>query len=120
MSNSEFSNYLCEQLMPIGPVRAKRMFGGYGLFLDDLMFGLIADDVLYLKTDDQTRPDFEELGLEPFTYAKKDKVVSLSYSQAPEDAMEDSRLLCEWANQAYGAALRSASARSKNYKKKNK
>ncbi|GLQ32595.1 TfoX/Sxy family protein [Litoribrevibacter albus] len=114
MSHSEFADYLCEQLMPIGPVRAKRMFGGYGLFLDDLMFGLIADDVLYLKTDELTRPNFESLGLEPFSYSKKDKVVSLSYSQAPEDAIEDPHLLCEWANAAFGAALRSANNKKKN------
>jgi len=113
MSKSEFSDYLCEQLIPIGPVSAKRMFGGYGLFLDDLMFGLIAGDVLFLKTDHQTQPDYDAQGLPPFSYTKKDQKVSLSYYQVPEDAMDDARLLCEWANNAYGAALRSANNKKK-------
>ncbi len=115
MKHSEFVDYLCEQLAPIGPVRAKRMFGGYGLFMDDLMFGLIADDVLYFKTDDQNRPHYEKLGLPPFSFTKKDKVISMSYSQAPEDIIEDPQQLCTWGNDAYGAALRSAN----NKKKKN-
>ncbi|GAA3925946.1 TfoX/Sxy family protein [Litoribacillus peritrichatus] len=117
MKNSEFVDYLCEQLMTVGPVRSKRMFGGFGLFMDELMFGLVADDILYLKTDDQTRGNFEALGLEPFRFQKGDKLIALSYSQAPEEALEQPHLLCEWANEAYGAALRSAKP-NKNKKKK--
>jgi len=30
------------------------MFGGFGVFLDALMFGLIAGNELYLKVDSQT------------------------------------------------------------------
>lgn len=116
MKHSEFADYLCEQLSPIGPVSAKRMFGGYGLFLDGLMFGLIASDILYLKTDSQTKPQFDALELEPFRYSKGEKEVALSYSQAPDEAIEDMAQLCEWANDAYGAALRSANNKKKNKK----
>ncbi|MGI9286664.1 MAG: TfoX/Sxy family protein, partial [Pseudomonadales bacterium] len=45
----EFVNFLLEQLSPIGPVRARGMFGGHGVYLEDLMFGLIADETLYFK-----------------------------------------------------------------------
>ena len=34
-----------ELLAPFGNVRAKRMFGGYGIFKDELMFGLVADEI---------------------------------------------------------------------------
>ena len=45
----EHLDYLFDILEPLGPVRAKRMFGGAGLFLDGTMFGLIIDDILYFK-----------------------------------------------------------------------
>ena len=74
----EYLDYLLDLLAPLGPVQAKRMFGGAGLFLDGTMFGLIVDDVLYLKADGlylkadgQTRGAFEARSLGPFTYRKK-------------------------------------------------
>ncbi len=45
----EFVSYLVELMQSIGPVRAQAMFGGHGIFLEQLMFGLVADSVLYLK-----------------------------------------------------------------------
>ena len=47
----EFVSYVVELMQSIGPVHAKAMFGGHGIFLEGLMFGLIADSVLYLKVD---------------------------------------------------------------------
>ena len=114
MSNDNaFTAYVVELMQSIGPVRAKRMFGGHGIFLDDLMFGLIADNVLYLKTDDVTESEFKARDLEAFTYNKKDKILTMSYFQAPEEALEDSDEMNIWANKAYGAALRAAAKKSK-------
>lgn len=110
----EFVSYLEEFLQNIGPVRAKRMFGGYGLFLDGLMFALIADDTLYFKVDDENRPDFESLGLEAFSYEKKGKPFKLSYYQCPEEAIENQRMITEWGNKAYAAALRAAAKKGKH------
>ena len=103
--STDYVNYLLELLAPMGDVRAKRMFGGHGIFRSDLMFGLVADDTLYLKADDSNRDDFTTLELEPFVYLKKGKPFSLSYYQAPEDALEDSLLLCEWAEKSYAVAV---------------
>ena len=100
--------YVVELMQSPGPVAAKRMFGGHGLFIDDLMFGLVADSTLYLKADKHSENDFKAKGLEAFTYNKKDKQVSLSYYQAPEEALEDNEEMNAWANKAYSAALRSA------------
>ena len=55
--STEFLEFLVDQLGPLGPVRSKRMFGGAGLFMDGTMFGLVVDDGLYLKADDENRPD---------------------------------------------------------------
>jgi len=103
---NEFVEYLLELLEPFGGVRAKAMFGGFGIYRDNLMFGLVADDILYFKVDEKTRPGFESKGLPPFTYEKKGKKYSMSYYQAPEEALEDSEEMGAWAEKAYGAALR--------------
>ena len=107
-SEKEFSVYVVELMQSLGPVSAKAMFGGYGIFLNGLMFGLIADSVLYLKIDQQTEDDFTSKGLEPFTYSKKGKEFKMSYYQAPEEVLEDSDEMHHWAAKAYNAALRAA------------
>ncbi len=106
----EYLEHLAELLEPLGAVRTKRMFGGAGVFLDGTMFGLIVDDVLYLKADGQTRGDFEDRGLGPFTYTKKSRKepVKLSYFEAPEELLDDSDAICAWAGKAWEAARRAA------------
>jgi DNA transformation protein len=103
---SDFIDYLLELLAPLKHVRARKMFGGYGIFKEDLMFGLVADEVLYLKVDQEAIPDYEAQGLGPFVYEKKGKKMAMSYYQAPEEAMDSSSDLYEWAERAYRAALR--------------
>lgn len=92
------------------------MFGGFGVFLEGLMFGLVADNELYLKVDSENRPDFEDLGLQAFSFEKNGKKFEMSYFQAPEEAMEDGELLASWASKAYGAALRAAAKKGRQKK----
>ena len=109
----EFVTYVVDLMQSIGPVRAKSMFGGHGIFLEGLMFGLIADSVLYLKVDKETEIEFKARGLEAFTYNKKGKEFKMSYYQAPEEALEDVEEMNSWANKAYGTALKAASKKLK-------
>ena len=104
----EFISYVVELMQSIGAVSAKRMFGGCGIFMDGLMFALVADNTLYLKADSETESEFEEKGLERFKYNKKGKEYSMSYYSAPEEAMEDVGEMSDWARKSYGAALRAA------------
>ena len=101
-----FVDYLLELLEDFGDVTSKRMFGGYGIFRDELMFGLVADSTLYLKVDEQNRPDFEALSLSPFMYMKKDRPVQMSYYQAPGEALDSAEAMNLWAHSAFQAALR--------------
>jgi DNA transformation protein len=105
----EFVSYVVELLQPMGDVVSRSMFGGYGIFLDGLMFGLVANSTLYLKVDKQTETGYTKKGLEPFSYNKKGKVMKMSYYQAPEEALEDGEELNRWANDAFEVALRAAS-----------
>ena len=56
--------YIVDLLKFIGPIESKSMFGGFGVFLEGLMFGLIAGSELYLRVDSQNRQDSEDLGLQ--------------------------------------------------------
>ena len=103
---SDYVAYLLDLLESYEGVSARRMFGGHGLFRHGLMFGLVADDMLYLKVDDETRGDFEARGLEPFVYQKKGKPVALGYYQAPEEALETSEELRGWSQRAFAVAVR--------------
>ena len=118
---NEFIEYLLELLRGVGEVRARAMFGGFGLYYhdalehDDIMFAVVADDVLYLKTDEVNRPDFEHLGLEAFRYERNGKPFSMSYSEAPGDVLDDPDEMTRWACKSIDAAIRSAAKkRGKN------
>jgi DNA transformation protein len=104
---SEFVDNLEAVFVLFGPVEARRMFGGYGIYHDDLMFGLVADDVLYLKTDEKSVTAFTELGLSPFEYEKHGKKLKMSYYLAPEEIFDDPEQAKAWADRAFEAALRS-------------
>jgi len=110
-STSEFADYVVELLAGVGRVVARRMFGGYGLYCDGVMFALIADDVLYLKADGANRPDFERAESAPFVYGARGRRTTLAYWRAPDEAMESRELATSWARRAYAAALRARSAK---------
>ncbi len=96
---------------PLGEFRARPMFGGHGLYLDGLMFGLIAYDRLYLKTDAVSRPDFEAAKSKPFSYEARGRpVVITSYWLCPPPALRD-RSLRDWVEKAYAAARRRKAAK---------
>lgn len=104
---SEFVEYLKEAFREFGPVSARRMFGGHGIYYDGVMIGLVADDTLYLKVDAESEQKFIEQGLSQFEYPKGDKMVGMSYYLAPEEALEEPSEMRAWAQMAYDAALRS-------------
>jgi DNA transformation protein len=108
-----FVDYLMELLDDFGSVTAKRMFGGYGIFRDGLMFGLVTDSTLYLKVDQKNQPDFEAQSLSPFIYMKKDRPVAMSYYQAPSEALDNVDAMHTWAESAFQAALRAQKKKKK-------
>jgi DNA transformation protein and related proteins len=109
----DFVAHCVELLDDIGPVAARRMFGGWGLYVQGCMVALIAEDTLYLKVDAQSRPLFEADGLQPFVYEAPGKRVEMSYFQPPETAMEERGEMRPWALAARDAAFRAAAARPK-------
>lgn len=108
-----FVENLKEVLSPFGKVEASAMFGGHGLYHDGLMFALVADEVLYLKADEQSAKRFADLGLAQFEYVKAGKRMRMTYWEAPEAIFDDPQQAREWASLAYDAALRASRAKKK-------
>ncbi|MGI9436913.1 MAG: TfoX/Sxy family protein [Geminicoccaceae bacterium] len=110
---SEFVHFVVESLQPLGPVLAKRMFGGHGIFLHGLMFALVAWDTLYFKVDDGNRAAYEARALEPFAYTgQQGRPMKMSYYEAPSEGLDDPEVLSSWGRDAYAAAIRTSQAKT--------
>ena len=104
---SEFVDFLNEVFERFGTIHARKMFSGYGLYMDGVMFGLVADEMLYLKADDTIAHYFEAKDLPPFQYSRGDKIVKMSYYLAPEEIYDDRELAALWAKRSFEVAFRS-------------
>jgi len=107
----QIEEYLVGQLGFAGTVRSRRMFGGVGLYLDDVFCGIIGADSerLYLKVDDSNRPDYEREAMEPFQTPKG----TMSYYTVPMSIVEDPELLRVWVLKARVAATKPKPARKR-------
>jgi DNA transformation protein and related proteins len=106
-----FLAYAVELFAPWAPVTTKRMFGGGGILRDGRMFGLMADDQIYLKVNDQTRAAFEAVGAVQFVFeTKAGGRMAMSYWSLPSEALDDSDTLIEWADRAWAAAAKAKSS----------
>ena len=104
--SSPFAEHVAELLEPLGGIQLRRMFGGYGIFKDGVMFALIADDTLYFRTDAASRSAFEARDLEPFVYDKAGRATSMPYHRAPDEGFDDPDVMRDWARDAFAAAVR--------------
>jgi DNA transformation protein and related proteins len=116
--SSTFTSFILDQFSDLGSVHSRRMFGGAGLYLDDVMFGLLADDVLYLRTDHSNRPDFEAVGMEPFK-PFTDKPMLMPYHEAPPELLEDKDTATTWGKKAAQVAQINKKAKSIEYRLRN-
>lgn len=101
-----YVSHVIECMGALGPVEAKRMFGGWGLYHRGACFAIVMRETLYLKTDEANRGEFDALRLEPFTFRKGGETIETGYRAAPTEALEDPRVMAHWARGAYAAALR--------------
>jgi DNA transformation protein and related proteins len=98
-----FRDYVLDQLSGVRGLRAKAMFGGVGIYADDVFFGILASDVLYFKVDDTNRRAYELAGSKPFR-PYDDRSMTMPYYAVPLDVLEAAPTLVEWAEQAVAVA----------------
>ena len=82
------------------------------------IFALALRAGLYFRADDQTIPQFEAEGSNPFQYQTRAKTVMVnSYWQLPARLFDDTEELSRWARAALAAAQRAALKKRPNAKK---
>jgi DNA transformation protein and related proteins len=112
-ASAGFAEFLRDQFAPLGRVTTRRMFGKTGVFCDGVMLGMVAEDTLYFRVDDDNRTAFKEAEASPpLNYEKQGRTIDLSFWRAPERLLDEPDELVAWARIALAAARRVA-ARAK-------
>jgi DNA transformation protein len=112
--SDSFAEFLREQLAPLGRITMRRMFGKTGVFCDGVMLGMVRDDSLYFRVDDDNRVAFKEAqSFPPLNYGKKGGTIDLSFWRAPERLFDEPDELVAWARAALAAARRVAAKRER-------
>ena len=112
VASATFAEFLREQLAPLGRITVRRMFGKTGVFCDGVMFGMVTENTLYFRVDDQNRVTFREAeAFPPLNYAKKGSTIDLSFWRVPERLFDEPDELVSWARAALAAAHRIAAKR---------
>jgi len=114
VASDSFAEFLHEQLAPLGRLTMRRMFGKTGVFCEGVMFGMVADNTLYFRVDDDNQAVFAEAQLfPPLNYEKKGSTIDLSFWRAPERLFDEPDELVSWARAALAAAHRVAAKRKR-------
>jgi DNA transformation protein and related proteins len=114
VASATFAEFLREQLAPLGRITVRRMFGKTGVFCDGVMFGMVTENTLYFRVDDQNRVTFREAeAFPPLNYAKKGSTIDLSFWRVPERLFDEPDELVAWAQAALAAARRVAAKRER-------
>lgn len=98
MIDPSFKDYILDQLEEIENLRSKRMFGSFGLYSGDKFFGIVSGDVLYLKTNGETKKRYLEAGMGPFTPSKEQ--ILKNYMEVPEEIIDNKEELVDWVEEA--------------------
>ncbi|AFM40661.1 regulator of competence-specific genes [Desulfosporosinus acidiphilus SJ4] len=101
--SESFKKYVVDQLGKLGYVTVKKMFGGVSIYYEGLIFGILANDVLYFKVDDSNKTDYVMAGMQPFK-PFDDKPTVMPYYEVPVDILENRERLAEWAIKALFAS----------------
>ncbi len=93
----------------LGHVQARRMFGGAGLYAGGVMFALVDEGRIYLKTDEALQADLAAAGAVSWIYTerrgpKAGVPQETSYWSLPEPALDDPDEACAWARRALAVA----------------
>ena len=112
VASNTFVEFLREQLAPLGRITVRRMFGKSGVFCDGVMFGMVTENTLYFRVDDENRVTFKEAeSLPPLNYEKKGRAIDLSFWRVPERLFDEPDELVTWTQAALAAGRRVAAKR---------
>ena len=112
VASAGFAEFLREQLAPLGGITLRRMFGKSGVFCDGVMLGMVTENTLYFRVDDENRETFKEAeSTPPLNYRKRGATIDLAFWRVPERLFDESEELIIWGRAALAAAHRVAAKR---------
>ena len=119
VASDTYAEFLREQLAPLGRITMRRMFGKTGVFCDGVIFGMVTENTLYFRVDDDNRATFKEAeSFPPLNYAKKGATIDLAFWRVPERLFDEPDELISWARAALAAARRVAAKRERTAPKR--
>ena len=114
VASETYAEFLREQLAPLGRLSMRRMFGKTGVFCDGVMFAMVTENTLYFRVDDENRETFKEAeSFPPLNYARRARMIDLSFWRVPERLFDEPDELVAWARAALAAAHRIAAKRER-------
>lgn len=114
-ASPDYVEFLKELLAPLGRITIRRMFGKHGIFCDGVMLGMVTDNTLYLRVDDDNRLMFAEARSHPpLNYTKRGAVIDLAFWRVPDRLFDDPGEFANWARAALAAACRVSDRRQRS------
>lgn len=87
-SDSDFVQFVIDQLQNVGGITARKMFGEYAVYSNGKLFGLICDNKLFIKPTPSGRIFIKDVvEAPPYPGAKNSFLI--------EDKLDNSDWLCE-------------------------
>jgi DNA transformation protein len=103
--SEDYKSYIEERFSAFGEVEFKKMFGGYGIFREGIMFAMISPgDIFRMRADDNNVGDYQKEGMQQFPSHGGKK--GMPYWDVPAYVIENQNDLKLWAEKSYKAALR--------------
>ena len=106
---------------PFARVSVRRMFSGFGVYVEDACFAMCVMGDIWLKTDDEAeRAALKAAGARPFAYEKSaGKIVTANaFWRLPDAALDDEEALRRWCAPALSAARRTAAEKARARQRK--
>jgi DNA transformation protein and related proteins len=101
MRDTSFHDYVVHDVLGgLSGISSKMMFGGWGIYKEETIFGIIAESSLYFKVGETNKDDYKKLGSKPFVYEGAGKPVTMSYWEVPAEILENRELLSEWVDRS--------------------
>jgi|SRR5688572_28739747 len=107
MASDELTDFLIETVEEaFGPTSTRKMFGGTGIWKNELFVAMIADDLLLIRLDEANEAEYIKAGFVPNDPSSAGKGRK-RYYEVPADIIEDSSLLEAWLERSLDAAASS-------------
>jgi DNA transformation protein and related proteins len=98
MDRTCFEGRALDRLSELGYISSRPLFGGHGVYWNDVIFGILFRGRLYFKVDEGSKGDYLARGMGPFR--PNEWQTLKSYYEVPPEVLDDQEPLLSWAREA--------------------